>query len=310
MEFILYDAKLVPRPHGFNNTGSICWLNSLTQSLFSLPGFNQTALTSGSKNKALRVIKQALLTMLSSDVTARAVLSNSAVLSNMITTYASTRRDRELFGSGQQCAREGFHMILDMLKNPKVEMMFTHRYRHDITCSACRSVISSKKEENTMFEIEPDMVDTGSTSVAEFLRKTNSETYDFRCSACGDTRPKSRISTLVMVPEVLPILIKKYKVVNGTSVKMNVVVPFPEFLEFKGTTKTLTYRVVATVEHAGSVSSGHYWSQCLRPSGDQLSWHNINDSSVMAIQPMISSDAGPRYIGTNETYMVFYHIIS
>jgi ubiquitin C-terminal hydrolase len=90
-----------------------------------------------------------------------------------------------------------------------------------------------------------------------------------------------------MVPEILPIVFKKY--MNKS------ITPFPATLEFvsNGIQTKLIYKLVAQSEHSGNMMGGHYWAICQRKSD----WQTLNDLSVS------SGQAGP----TINTYMIFYH---
>ena len=95
-----------------------------------------------------------------------------------------------------------------------------------------------------------------------------------------------------MIPEILPIIFKKY---DNKMKKLEVKTLFPEKLEFtaSGGKKKLVYKLVAQCEHSGTLNGGHYYAIGLRKDG----WKLLNDSFVTDGTP------GP----TNNTYMVFYH---
>ena len=96
-----YDAAYVPAPAGFRNTGAICWLNSLMQSLLSCPSFTRAV---------LRADQELGRTKLGSILYAltRDSLNNSAT-----THYTGQLRaaivEQKHFGYGQECAAEGPH---------------------------------------------------------------------------------------------------------------------------------------------------------------------------------------------------------
>ena len=193
----------------------------------------------------------------------------TGILSSYIIEYARDRHDSEKFGSGQQCAREGFHILVDILNSPTLENLFTHRYEHSIYCNNCNNVVSTKREEHTIFEVEPDLIintdfDTKRpVEMTEFLKKTGSVTHDYKCPKCGDTSPKMRTSKLTMVPEILVVMAKKYRVVNGRPSKIHINTIFPAALTFPGVTNsrdtTLVFSAVASIEHSGGTNGGHYW---------------------------------------------------
>lgn len=301
MDFIVYDNKFVPRPCGFVNTGSICWLNTLVQNLVSLSSFNYILKNVETKNKTVILLRDVIFSNMTK---CQGVLDITRQLNQHIVEYAANRRDRIIFGNGQQCAAEGFNLLLEMLATPEIDRLFTHRYRHNIICGNCSGIVSSKREENTLFEIEPEVFARVSEDMlmSDFLKLSSSPTFDYKCPSCGDDSPKRRYSELTMVPEILGIMIKRYRVVDGMPSKINFNINFPLMLKFRsksaignGDGSEFVYRLMSSVEHSGGVNSGHYWAQCFRDG-----WYNINDSIMTKIIDFASSDS---------TYIVFYHIV-
>jgi ubiquitin C-terminal hydrolase len=221
---------------------------------------------------------------------------------------AQARKDRVKMDSGQQDAHEGLMMFLDAMETiPEVRRLFEHRYKIEIKCYKCGKIIVDRKETNLYMDVQPDLkTDQGSIAammsadkfqttkmdLVSFIRHQSGVHEGFTCTnpECKDKGDKLKTSTLCMVPEILPILIKKYLRKTLTL--------FPATLEFlgKGNTKKYTYVLVAQSEHAGSMGGGHYWAICRRKDG----WKTLNDTSVSPGSP------GP----TENTYILFYHFLS
>jgi len=192
-----------------------------------------------------------------------------------------------------------FLNLMDYL--PEVKRLFKHRYKTQITCDSCKKFVVNKVEENLTFEVPPDLkteqherfkyVDINynkSLPLNEFLRKQNgSVDENFICPECSGKNHKFKSVILTMIPEILPIVIKKYYEKKLT--------PFPAYLEFVSASKEkkLIYKLVAQSEHSGNMQGGHYWAIGLRADG----WKLLNDSSVSDGTP------GP----THNTYLLFYH---
>ena len=94
-----------------------------------------------------------------------------------------------------------------------------------------------------------------------------------------------------MAPEILIVLSKKY---NSKS-KLNTFTEFTQFIEFNGTNGALKYEAVSQIEHSGGMNGGHYWCVSKRNDG----WYYLNDSSYVKKEFSV----------TNNTYIVFYHIV-
>jgi uncharacterized UBP type Zn finger protein len=207
----------------------------------------------------------------------------------------------------QQDSHEGLLMLLEALDTiPEVKRLFQHRHRNMIKCSKCQKVVVDKPEDNLVFEVQPDLKseqhtifldqknNTTSQDLNDFLKKQDSFVdADFICPSCKQKGEKFKATVLTMVPEILPIVLKKYRGKCCT--------PFPNKLEFtnKSATKKYRYMLIAQSEHSGGMSGGHYWAVCLRQSNNDLAWKLINDREIS------DGKCGP----TINTYIIFYHYL-
>jgi ubiquitin C-terminal hydrolase len=193
-------------------------------------------------------------------------------------------------------------MFFDAMEHiPEVRRLFEHRHSIAAQCSNCKETVINRREVNCVFEVQQDLkmaqlekfkdIDKFYNTpmhLNQFLKQQNSYLDAAHlCDKCGKKCEKFKVTLLVMVPEILPVMFKKYRNKELT--------PFPAKLEFmcRNGREKYIYGLVAQIEHSGSMEGGHYWAICLRKSG----WFNLNDSSVS------SSEPGP----TVNTYMVFYH---
>jgi hypothetical protein len=165
----------------------------------------------------------------------------------------------------------------------------------------CKKFSIDRKETNLVFEAQQDLkteqlakfkdVDefyNTSMPLNMFLLKQNGYVDgNHLCEFCKQKCEKFKTTTLTMIPEILPVVFKKYSYKSET--------PFPAKLEFvsKGSTTKLVYRLVSQSEHSGTMVGGHYWAVSYRKNG----WQTLNDSTVSP------GRAGP----TINTYMIFYH---
>ena len=114
----------------------------------------------------------------------------------------------------------------------------------------------------------------------------------FKCPKCTRLGEKYRIDHLVMSPEILVVLSKKYVAYN----KLDVYTEFPKTMEFNGKNNIiLKYEAVSQIEHIGNLNSGHYWAISRRPDG----WSSLNDNQFTKYE----------FNPTKNTYIVFYHLM-
>jgi len=303
MDLIAYDEKKLPIGQGFRNLGATCYFNSILQCLLSCPSIFQVL----EENKHLEHIATNelatnLLDLYNSAMSGQSIENKCIPIWRSIMNIARSRKDNVSFDMGQQDAHEGLMLFLNLMDYlPEVKRLFKHRYKTQITCDSCKKFVVNKVEENLTFEVPPDLkteqherfkyVDINynkSLPLNEFLRKQNgSVDENFICPECSGKNHKFKSVILTMIPEILPIVIKKYYEKKLT--------PFPAYLEFVSASKEkkLIYKLVAQSEHSGNMQGGHYWAIGLRADG----WKLLNDSSVSDGTP------GP----THNTYLLFYH---
>jgi ubiquitin C-terminal hydrolase len=217
------------------------------------------------------------------------------------------KTDIRNFLSGQQCAREGFHYLMDSLDAFNgIQNLFIHRYKSMIRCFKCDDWVSKKECVYSLFEVQADLTTpqldqfksydlklyTEGQTMNEFLQKQPGYVEDFICPKCKDRDAKYKVNYLVMAPEILVVLSKKY--VAGR--KLDVYTEFPETMEFPGSAGPLKYQAVSQIEHTGGLNGGHYWAISKRRDG----WRTLNDTRI--------SDG--EFKPTNNTYMVFYHLVA
>jgi ubiquitin C-terminal hydrolase len=229
---------------------------------------------------------------------------------NMI-MFLHVQKNKQLqeFASGQQCAREGYHYLMESLEDfDGIQNLFLHRYKTMLYCFDCKEWVSKVDCNYSLFEVQANLkteqlerfkqFDDSSMDMNQFLtRQDGYVDKDYRCPKCEVSSEKYRRNVLVMAPEVLVVMSKKYTMEQ----KLDVYTDFPKTLIFKGHDKKedklfpMYYEAVAQIEHTGGLNGGHYWAICRRNDG----WYNINDTRVT------KSEFKP----TKNTYIVMYHIM-
>jgi ubiquitin C-terminal hydrolase len=305
-ELIPYNKKYAIEPNGFVNLGATCYFNSVIQCVLSCTSIMEV-LEKNINNQSVKKNKlaQMLIAAWKKSLSGGDITDSCVPIWREIINISQSQNTKIKMNWGQQDAHEGLIMFLSALESvPQVYQLFQHRCRNDIYCSKCKSVVSSNKMLELVFETPADLKNEQlkqfenldeyyktSINLQEFLTKNNGYIdAQYKCPKCGDiSKEKYQSSYLTMVSEIITIVFKKYE-------KKHLIL-FPMNLEFtaKCGTKKIRYKLVAQSEHSGSMSGGHYWAVCLRSDG----YYNLNDTML--------SKANPQ--PTENTYLVFYHYI-
>lgn len=326
MELVTYKRQSALPPFGLMNMGATCYFNSILQSLLSctsfieelmdnkeLPEYQQNPVS----KYTIKMIELGNALKLGNDEMSEddksQILNKLAQLSpqiwkSMVLVISHTsKKPIENILQGQQCAREGFHLFMDSLDEfGNLQNLVLHRYKSLIHCFDCNEWVSDVDNIYSIFEVHPDLKTTQLDKFKQyeeksevidmnnFLKKqTGYVDKDFRCPKCQQKGEKYNMNCLVMVPEILVVLSKKYIIGQ----KLDTYTAFPKDMVFNGTDgMKLNYTAVSQVEHTGGMQGGHYWAISKRNDG----WYCLNDDRVS------ESEFKP----TINTYMVFYHIES
>jgi hypothetical protein len=295
---IKYDFNLIGKGKGFINKGATCYLNSLLQCILSCSSIYEVL--KNKKNEphiAKNKFAMELLNLfeLSQDDSAE-IYNKTEKIWNYILTISQSQLSNVKMDTGQQDVHEGFCMFLEAFKSiPEIKRLFNHRHKIEIYCNSCNKIVLQKYEINCVLEVQPDLKseqmhksnNTQQTDLNNFIIYQNSFTENYKCGNCGSIDNKAKSTTLTMVPEIIPILFKKYD--------RKILTNFPRHIYFTSIDKKykLVYQLVAQSEHSGTISGGHYWAICLRKDG----WKYLNDGSVSNIEQK----------PTESSYFIFYH---
>lgn len=311
MELVKYNEKYELPPFGFNNMGATCYFNAMLQSLLSCTSFTEELLNNKKiyeKHPVTKRILEAII--LAQSESTNGIESISPKIWKEMVVYLCQKRKVSLneILVGQQCAREGFHCLMDSLDEfNNIQNIFMHRYKTLVRCFDCDKWVSDVDSMYSIFEVQPDLKNEQLAKFKQYDEKSSDEPVkmneflskqtsyvdkDFICPSCKNKGEKYNMHCLVMVPEVLVVLSKKY----ASGRKLNVFTNFPSQLVFNGkNNKKLLYNAVSQIEHSGGLNGGHYWAISKRNNG----WYTLNDNGVTPA----------KFAPTNNTYIVFYHLV-
>lgn len=305
------------QPYGFRNLGATCYFNALLQGILSCRSFKETILQNQNKEEYVNneVAKKfvELYNIMSDDTLDDS--QKSAVHMNFapqiwreVFACAMKRQDNVKFTPGQECVREGFHLLLESMDGLKeVEKLFNHRYRTLIYCKNCDDWVVKKDDEYSLFEVQPnlksqqlpefkniDPLFNQARPLVDFIQKQNSYVDDdFRCPRCKQKKAMFQTTKLIMIPKILPILAKKYGI-DGRRKSLEVT-PFPIAMEVKDKFNgVMEYNAVCQIEHMGNMNGGHYNCRAFRNND----WYLIDDSRYTKAP----------FMPTKNTYLVFYEL--
>jgi ubiquitin C-terminal hydrolase len=272
---------------GFNNTGVICWFNSLLQSLLSSTYFVKTIMLIQSDNEIVKSIQDLIREI---DNKSRSVYESSTILRALLRELQTkdSKRFRE-FATGQQSASEGFTLLFDLLDIKSINTIFTHKYEERVVAQSDPNGVESKVVGyNNQFMVF-DEAELKSKGLSEYL-KYHEHPLDEYKSERVDADPNEKYNRryiLRFLPKVLVILLNRYhKRDRDISLPAEIQMPSCQFNGF------MIYKKIAEIDHMGSLSGGHYVAKVHRKGNEHL----CNDNQIIDYRLSTSPN----------TYMTFY----
>lgn len=293
-------------PFGLNNTGAICYFNSLLQAILSCQSIYNTVqdITIDSDlNKTLtgRTFVQTVRTAMGNNA-GECAASSSKLLSALIADLEE-KIGKTNFGKMQESASEGFVWLLDMMENPEskvhpITKLFRHRYEIEYYCQNCKDIVSVQEDSgisiNLFFYDEWHKPISDAATFADAIRVHLSYTdKGYKCPKCKRVVNGIRRYTLTRTPEIMVCLFNQY-----VDKKLRY---FPTAFKIPDQNNSAhVYQLVAQVEHSGNLGGGHYVCKATRKAGTTTAPFLFNDTGVTEI-PKLEPTAG--------TYMIFYQKI-
>lgn len=300
-----FDADYLPFPFGLDNTGIICWLNSIIQSLLSCTALNKIILEVKDElnnrfaREYARLVYFTVEVAKSSDWNPDSVRRASSELQRAFAECVRAKYSRTI-GYQQECVDEAFTMMIDLFDHPRIASLFSNNYELQICCPFCKEMVSAVRDKTYKIEVFTQQPIADARAFNDYLRIHQSPMDHYECPKCKLTSTPNRIERLTMLREIVTLVFNKYGTKYGSSESRF----FPPELKFQAKGGGwLMYRQVAQIEHVGSLHGGHYYADVIRslPGTDnKLDFYRVNDSSAVPNRPM----------PTTNTYMAFYHLVS
>lgn len=330
-DFAPYNPERAALAAGLNNSGSICYLNSLLQALASCTSLRDIALRlrAAPHEPQLTPVGRALVEALVPETfDAEAGTRVAAALQAAAAKRADGGEVLGQSGMGNQCAHEGLVLLLQAAwrddehetraagradrSNPLLKpFIATQRAGlYDANYTLLGTPVEQDITVQELFGLaahDPITSAEDPGSFAGYLRRHVEMIDD--CPALpeyGNRAPAWRLYQLSAAAEIIVVAFNCWG--NKRAAHW-----FPESFVFPGRDDGTDrpagprYRLVAQVEHSGTRNGGHYWGRYLRRVEDtggfsgeplEVEGHYINDGQVGGIRFFAPAES---------TYLLFYH---
>jgi uncharacterized UBP type Zn finger protein len=321
------DTRITPKCFGLQNTGHICFMCAVLQALVSSPAFinvclkNEEFLGNTRTGRCLRTFIKEIEKRARTGAGTVSDLHACYIL-NALMEDLRVAGQNKTFGYTMESASECLTLLLDILGsgNPAAEnpvaALFQMKVRNTLWCEVCSretlqsadrhadckpGVISVKHDtlliksyfDHAAHRSEKDFVEGMMTQVVRLT--------DYTCERCAAKEETKKGATFQCseTRSVGPLIVTQFNQYNRHETHN-----YPLRMKIKGASGPLVYNAVATVDHAGGLNSGHYWTRGTRavprPSaGCSTAAYLLNDNGTP-----VQTDLEP----DDTVYMVLYEL--
>lgn len=283
IEYIHYDPKLVPAPVAQNNTGAICWFNSLMQTLLGIPAIAQILLDYAPEFKNNGLAREY------TNILANGQTSNSSygLLRAFLARMKTMKINLNIGAQGQDCAGMAMFEFIRGL-GPRIEEAFKTVVEFTITCPNCGAQTQTTRDDACHLGVSGNVIFTTEAEFKKYLHLHEDNVDAWKCDECRVlSRDVKRRAQLKVLRSVIMVLFEHNHTLRRRW--------FPSSMTFpKIGGGNLTYNLVGKINYSGCITSGHYYAHSLRDS-----WYCLNDTS------MSSGSSAPE----PNTVLAIYHLV-
>lgn len=221
-------------------------------------------------------------------------------------------------------ADEVFHTILELIQKQMTDQQtaaeIKNLYKMKLeVCTQCLQCQNVHRVPNIFLSLPLHLHEDENTlkdCFKMFFEPQNLESSEaFYCGNCEKKMPSAQWNSLVSLPSILCIHLKRFRNIRGHTSKLFTKVSFPEMInvadmlpEKHPQMTESRYRLYAVVVHAGMATMGHYTAYIYSMDSK---WYYIDDSHMYQVSwEEVQSTYGKRKRYSETAYMLLYRTLS
>ena len=282
-------------PKGLKNLGQTCFMNSVLQVFLGQKQLIKKVLEHKQCN-----VKNCIFCSFKD-----LLMSERSILKPNKFWLAFTNRNKFFGDYRQHDAQEFFTSLCNSLHDCALEdsatkikkcfcvlhQLFSGCFYTEIECGVCYTTLSQKDEQ--FFDISLPVTDNNFMNMLDSFLKPEELSDKIYCKNCEVDRSVYKVTEIDKHPKILTLNPKLFTFNKLGPSKINRKISFPEKFYFD---KNISYNLIGTVNHAGSLNYGHYTSY-IRKNEE---WFFCNDSNV--------SRASKETVLGSAPYLLFYEM--
>jgi uncharacterized UBP type Zn finger protein len=303
MDLSKYQSDLTPRVFGLRNTGTLCYLNSLIQALMGCSSLNEYLIAHEDDYEKNKLVQEYMKVYKENDDSEKVPKVNISDATGILKAIHDARKGKKnnLLMGRQEDGHEGLQFFLDIV-GKKVDQLFHSRYDLYLHCAKCKK--RTKAETAHILEwfidlsdVDPDLQGSLNTkqSVENYIKKHVITPEDYKCDHCdaknkydrnNETWISSDVIQIYQLTRLSEIIVLKFNKYHRKTLRY-----FPPVLNFPAKSGQLTYKIMAQIEHSGSMNGGHYVVKALRntPKGVNTYINEQKTKKIDSLKQMLAN---------------------